>query len=252
MAEEVINNTDNARQALKTSAPDIWFAINYAHAEDRPYYEAAHALRLSLHTAIFKEGYQGVREAPLGEIRLQWWREAISEVFNGHAARAHPTLQALQTVSQNILIVDLKAQSRIESAINQYAQLLYDAPFLSPEALFDWVSSTETVFHLLPLRWIGKEATIRHIEEGLSLYAMITRSWPNAQQLDNREVSEFIRKHYDSLRPSFKGIEQEIIPAALPVVLIKDYLNSDRSTVTTSSGLKRHLRYFAATALNKW
>lgn len=36
-----------------------------------------------------------VREAPLGAIRQQWWREALAEVYAGGLVRTHPVVEAL-------------------------------------------------------------------------------------------------------------------------------------------------------------
>src|SRR5262249_29034197 len=36
-----------------------------------------------------------VSEAAIGDIRLAWWREALAEVFDGKAPRAHPVLTAI-------------------------------------------------------------------------------------------------------------------------------------------------------------
>lgn len=42
-----------------------------------------------------------VSEATLGEIRLQWWSEGLSELWKGNT-RAHPVLQALETGRGNL------------------------------------------------------------------------------------------------------------------------------------------------------
>src|SRR5262249_51454870 len=36
-----------------------------------------------------------VTQAAIGDIRLQWWREAIAEIFDGRPPRAHPVLKAI-------------------------------------------------------------------------------------------------------------------------------------------------------------
>ena len=40
-----------------------------------------------------------VREALPGEVRLQWWREALDEIYTGKTVRAQPTAQALSRAS---------------------------------------------------------------------------------------------------------------------------------------------------------
>src|ERR1700726_3708861 len=38
---------------------------------------------------------ESVREAPLGQIRLQWWREAIDAAFSDRAQRRHDIVEAI-------------------------------------------------------------------------------------------------------------------------------------------------------------
>ena len=39
--------------------------------------------------------FRSVREAMLGQVRLQWWREALDEVYAGKAPRRHETVAPL-------------------------------------------------------------------------------------------------------------------------------------------------------------
>lgn len=69
---------------------DRWLASRFAPPEVRvklvalyaAYYEIAHTT-------------EAVREAALGDIRLEWWREGVVEIAEGRAVRTHPALSAL-------------------------------------------------------------------------------------------------------------------------------------------------------------
>src|SRR5262245_14459660 len=69
---------------------DRWLASRFGP-------QAARAKLIALYAVNYEIARTGevVREAPLGEIRLQWWRDALEEVATSAAPREHPALQAL-------------------------------------------------------------------------------------------------------------------------------------------------------------
>lgn len=69
---------------------DRWLASRFAPA-------GARARLIALYAANYEIARTGevVREAALGDIRLQWWRDALAETAAGAAPREHPALQAL-------------------------------------------------------------------------------------------------------------------------------------------------------------
>ena len=81
-----------------------------------------------------------VSEPPLGEIRLQWWREAVAEIAAGERRRAHPVVEyALETRC----IAEGPARAAIDGAIDARAHLLYGDVFSSVDGLFDWLEVSE-------------------------------------------------------------------------------------------------------------
>lgn len=81
--ESLIRRVDN----------DRWLASRFAPA-------AARARLIALYAVNYEIARTGevVREAALGDIRLQWWRDALAETATGAPPRAHPALQALASV----------------------------------------------------------------------------------------------------------------------------------------------------------
>ena len=69
---------------------DRWLAANYAPASVRFQLHALYALHAEVNRIPVL-----VSEPPLGEIRLQWWRESLNEVRVGKTPRAHPVVQAI-------------------------------------------------------------------------------------------------------------------------------------------------------------
>ncbi len=54
-----------------------------------------HVFALYAFNAEIARARDVVSEAPLGAIRLQWWREAIAELYERKRPRAHPVVEAL-------------------------------------------------------------------------------------------------------------------------------------------------------------
>jgi phytoene synthase len=68
---------------------DRWLASRFAPARVRARLMALYAVNYEI-----ARGAEVVRTAPLGDIRLAWWREALDEIHDGKAPRAHPALEA--------------------------------------------------------------------------------------------------------------------------------------------------------------
>ena len=113
---------------------DRWLSAQYASAEDRT--------RLTVLYAFHQELTQipaAVSEPPLGEIRLQWWREALDEALSGQKVRAHPVVQALAQTG----VVTAATRPILEEAIDARAPLLYNEGFTDEAAYRDWIGHAE-------------------------------------------------------------------------------------------------------------
>jgi phytoene synthase len=80
-------------------APDPTLATSFLAPEAR-----AGMIALILFTHELARARQAVSEPMLAAIRLQWWREALDEIYSGKIVRAQPTAQAM---AQTILAFDL-------------------------------------------------------------------------------------------------------------------------------------------------
>ena len=76
-------------ETVRRFDPDRYFATLFAPAERRPLLFALYAFNHE----IARLG-EAVREPMIGEIRLQWWREAVEAARDGHP-RAHPACVGL-------------------------------------------------------------------------------------------------------------------------------------------------------------
>jgi len=68
---------------------DRWLASRFASAQVRARLRAIYAVNYEIARTA-----ETVSEAGIGQIRLAWWREALQEIAQGAAPRAHPVLEA--------------------------------------------------------------------------------------------------------------------------------------------------------------
>jgi phytoene synthase len=90
-AQSLIPNRVETLDALvRRVDEDRWLASQFAPADAR-------AKLIALYAAYYEiaRTTQAVREAALGDIRLEWWRAGVEEIADGKPARAHPVLNAL-------------------------------------------------------------------------------------------------------------------------------------------------------------
>ncbi len=113
---------------------DRWLSAQYAGEALR----ARLIARYALHEEI-RQIPDAVSEPPLGEIRCQWWRDALDEILGGAEPRAHPVVSFAAASGA----IDADYRRSLESAIEARARLLYDPAFRSAEELFAWLERAE-------------------------------------------------------------------------------------------------------------
>ena len=77
-------------EIIRAGDEDLFLSLGYALEADRARLAALFAFQIELRRIPVI-----VSEPPLGEIRLQWWREALGEIASGAAPRAHPVVSLL-------------------------------------------------------------------------------------------------------------------------------------------------------------
>jgi 15-cis-phytoene synthase len=134
---------------LRREDKDRWLACLFVPRERRPHIHALYAF--SLEAARVREV---VSEALLGEIRLQWWRDAL-EGTNAAEAKANPVASALL---DTIARFDLPIAPLLELICGR-GRDLYGEPIQSVEVLEAYLRATCTnLFRLAAVILDGKEA----------------------------------------------------------------------------------------------
>ena len=124
---------------------DRWLACLFTPEDSR---KSVMAL-LAFNTEIARIR-ETVSEAMLGDIRLQWWRDALTDITNG-TVRSHPVTQALHELNQAIPI-DF---SLMQEMIDMRAKDLDPAPIASEGELIVYADTTSGNLHRLIYNAIG-------------------------------------------------------------------------------------------------
>ena len=93
-----------------------------------------------------------VSESLLGEIRLQWWRDAVDGLYDG-SMRAHPVLAALAEAIETCGL----ERSRFHAILDGRACDLRERPFQDLDALEEYVAGTAVPLVQLASRALGVE-----------------------------------------------------------------------------------------------
>jgi len=125
---------------------DRYLTILYSPAEKRSALFALYAFNYEI-----SKIREVVSEPMLGEIRLQWWREAIEGIFQGDM-RNHEVIPDLSTaIAQHGLCRD-----SLMAIIDARAQDLYDEPLQNNAALEKYLSRTAGQLSCLAVHILGQ------------------------------------------------------------------------------------------------
>ena len=124
-------------------------AAGFAQSQSRRHLIALYAFNLEV-----AKTREIVSEPMLGEIRLQWWREAIGEIYNGRP-RQHLVVEALaQVIGAHDLPRDL-----FDNLINARALDLEDSPFKTMADLDAYLMATSAGLMSLAMGVLAPESS---------------------------------------------------------------------------------------------
>lgn len=243
-APAVNQMTDNARalayceRALKQGDEDRWLAAQFAPAAARPRLIALFALYHEIERIPAL-----VHEAPLGEIRLQWWREAIDAAARGERACVHPVIEAAGASG----LFEPAAMARLHEAIDAQARLLYDDPFISVEDLAGWLAACEGALAAVAARaWIDTPPeTELALEKAAVAYGLARRGRALAPMLAGASVARAAELAREA-RKKLDGLSEAAAAGARYLSLARLYRRERRP-----SGLSKRLRLFWVTATGR-
>ena len=200
---------------VRESDEDRWLAAQYASPDDRRRLMALYAFHIEL-----KRTPSQVSEAPLGEIRFQWRRDALTEIREGKAPRAHPVIEEAAACG----IADVALQDLIDPAIDANVRPLYGLSFKDVDDLASWLTNAESYVDVAAARLLGggDETAIERLG---SAFAMAREGKGLAP-----ELADDIRNHLDgdlgAARPYRP--DSKVTPALAHLSLTRSYLARER------------------------
>jgi len=112
---------------------DRWLASCFAPADVRQHLIALYAVNYEIARTA-----ETVRAAPLGDIRLAWWRDGLNEIHAGKSPRAHPALEAYAAAHRQSPYLHAQWSALIEAR----GADLDLAPFENLDAIIHYVDQT--------------------------------------------------------------------------------------------------------------
>ena len=128
------SDLDYCRDLVANSCAERLISLGYAPKQKRPVLLALYGFHAELQAIPF-----AVSEPPLGEIRLQWWRDALAEIFDKGKPRAHPVVQLLaQTIGNQPAL-----RPAMDAALNATSFVFNTAQFTTTQHAMDFFIKTE-------------------------------------------------------------------------------------------------------------
>ena len=192
---------------------DRWLASRYAEPERRRVLMALYAFHGELRRIP-----ASVSEPPLGEIRLQWWREGLAEIRDGRPSRAHPVLLELAAAG----LASEKFKQQIDTMIDAAARPLYGEGFAEVADLTDWLARIDgAVDGLAALALgVGGQADIAaRAGTGFAL-AREGRHWAPALET---EIMRCALSIATETSPALRKAPAKLSPALLHMSLTRSY-----------------------------
>lgn len=235
---------------IRRADEDRWLASRFAPA-------AARARLLALYAVNYEIARTGevVREPAVGDIRLAWWREALTAALSGAGGSQHPAVQGFAQAARGAHF----AAADIEALIEARARDFDAAPFSAWGDLEAYVDATAGGVMRLALAACNAsapEALVRHGARawgltGLLRAAPIWRARGRTVLPSGADAHDLVaraRAAHGEARALARQAPSEAFPALGYVALVPAYLKALEQGRTETALFGRQLRLIWASA----
>lgn len=217
MSDTTTHARDYCADLVKQRDEDRWLAAQYANENDCRRLFALYAFQCELRRIP-----SAVSEPALGEIRLQWWREAFDEMRGGKPVRAHPVVEELAAAGFGAA----RFAEAIDAVIDAHARPLYGEGFGDIGDLSTWLGKTDGAVDALALAALGgagldDDAANAVVDAGAG-FALAREGRALAPSLAD-EIPVAALAIADAARSALKRTPGAHAPAILHLALIRDY-----------------------------
>lgn len=199
-----------------------------------------------------------VRLAAIGDIRLQWWREATAEVFAGKPVRKHPVVQSFAAAHAETPF----SQITLDAVIDARGADLDLAPFATWEALDSYLDATAGGLMRLACEACGARIDDPAIAPAARAwgYAGLMRAGAHWQARgrsflppggDPHAMLDRAKDAYEQTRASARRISAAAFPALGYAALTPGYLRALEHGETERPLIFRQVKLIAASAAGR-
>ncbi len=239
MTDATGHATRYCAEQVQSQDEDRWLACRYAPAPLRRQLLALYALHGELRRIP-----SVVSEPPLGEIRLQWWRDALDEIRAGKSPRVHP-------VVEEIAAADLARSDfglLLNEAIDANARPLYGEAFADASELEGWLACADGALDALAVRLAGGDESLATTAQLAGTgFSMAREGRALAPQFAD-SVGARALSIAEETAPILKKAEASTAPALLHLSLTRGYVRRADKPFPIS----KRLRLFSAMAFGSF
>ncbi len=218
---------------LRQRDEDRWLAARYAPPPLRRRLTALYALHSELRLIPSR-----VSEPPLGEIRVQWHRDALTEIRAGKQPRAHPIIEEAAAA-------DIAAEALapwVDAAVDASARPLYGEGYAGADDLFAWLRAAEGAVDAAAVAISGGDETLCIVaQETGAAFAAAREGRVIAPDIDWKERADAL---WRKAKPVLRVAPDPCAPALAHLFLTPAYLKRGAGIFP----LVKRLRIFSAVA----
>lgn len=235
---QTTDSAGHCADLLRMRDEDRWLAVQYAPAPLKRRLIALYALHTELRRVPFV-----VSEPPLGEIRLQWHRDALNEIREGKTPRRHPLVEELAAAG----IADDAFRPFLDDAIDAAARPLYGEGFSSEQDFFNWLQNAEGSVDALAVKISGGDDALgAAARRAGAAYAAAREGRAMAPEMA-KGIVQAARRIWRKEKPALAAAPAPCAPALAHLFLTPSYLARARSPFP----VVKRLRLLSAIALGR-
>lgn len=219
---------------LRGRDEDRWLAARYAPPPLRRRLVALYAFHSELRLIPAR-----VSEPALGEIRVQWHRDALGEIRDGKHPRAHPIIEEVAAAG----LADTAYAPWIDAAVDAAARPLYGEGFVDADDLFDWLRAADGAIDAVAVALAGGDETLCHVaQEAGAAFAAAREGRVLAPTVDCSTPAQAL---WRKAKPVLSLAPDECAPAVAHLYLTPAYLKRGNRAFP----LMKRLRILSAIAV---
>lgn len=208
-------NQEYCQTVLREHDEDRWLTVQYAAPARQRTLSALYAFQYEVNRIP-----SVVSEPPLGEIRLQWFREALGEIRAGARVRDHPVVQEIAACG---LADDVYARL-LDGVINAASRRLYGDEFTGFDDFLGWYERCYGAIDAAALGVCQGPAEFVEMVQRAGAYYAIARE-ANLRNADIvQQARENFSKSWPSLSKDLARLPAPAMPAVLALFLTPTYL----------------------------